>query len=141
MANRRNFVLPSFAVFVPDRRCTGTIQANGSLPLSWASHPSADRTEPPSLLYAVTGRKYHCPPAFHRPREAVPIFEKILLALHLCVIAYLSAGCRPSTDRRIEVPVLLLFCFQDSVELFLPLVYGMKIAVCKRFFSMFLKVC
>ena len=75
-------------------------------------------TKPPSLLLAVTGRKYHCPPVFHCPREAVPIFEMIVLARHFRVMAYLSAGCRPSTDHRTKVPVMLLFSCQDSVEVF-----------------------
>ena len=91
---------------------------NGSLPFSWESHPFVVLTKPPSLLLAVTGRKYHYPPVFHCPREDVPIFEMIFLARHFRVMAYLSAGCRPSTDHRIKVPVMLLFNCQDSVEVF-----------------------
>ena len=97
-------------------------------------------TKPPSLLLAVTGRKYHYPPVFHCPREAVPIFEMIVLALHFCVIAYLSSGCRPSTDHRIKVPVMLLFSCQDSVEVFPFYLYKGEIeGVCKRFFYTDLK--
>lgn len=54
-----------FMIFILDTRHGGTIQANGSVPFSWESHPSAVLAEPSPLLESEAGRKYHYPPMFH----------------------------------------------------------------------------
>ena len=75
MANRRNnrFAFSQYLSTTPV--ATGTTKANGSVPFSWASHPSAGLAEPSPLLVSVAGRKYHYPPAFHGLPGSCPGIE------------------------------------------------------------------
>ena len=69
------------------------------------------RIEPPSLLVSVTGRKYHYIPAFIALQRAAPQSETSYLSQ-----AYGFFGCRILVRHRINVFLLLLFCFQATVQ-------------------------
>ncbi len=86
-------------IFILNIRHGGTSETMNSLFISWTSHPSEVLSEPPPLLESVAGRKYHYPPAFHRPSRK--LFR--ILKLHICrslsckaktVLAYGFSGCR-----------------------------------------------
>ena len=96
----------------------GALQAIGSLPISWKSHPSEVLPEPFSLLEPVTGRKYHYPHTFHCLSEK--LFR--ILKLHILSLVHLESWRMVSvaddflTARVINVPVKLLFNFQVTFE-------------------------
>ena len=69
------------------------------------------RIEPPSLLVSVTGRKYHYIPAFIALQRAAPHSETSYLSQ-----AYGFFGCQILVRHRINVFLLLLFCFQATVQ-------------------------
>ena len=69
------------------------------------------RIEPPSLLVSVTGRKYHYIPAFIALQRAAPHSETSYLSQ-----AYGFFGCRILVRHRINVFLLLLFCFQATLQ-------------------------
>ena len=86
-------------IFILDTRHGGTSGTIDSLSISWVSHSTMVLIEPPPLLESVAGRKYHYPPAFHRPSGK--LFR--ILKLHICrslsykaktVMAYGFSGCR-----------------------------------------------
>ena len=62
------------------------------------------------ILVSVTGRKYHYIPAFIALRRAAPHFETSYLSQ-----AYGFFGCRILVRHRINVFLLLLFCFQAAL--------------------------
>ncbi|HEZ7986798.1 MAG TPA: hypothetical protein RWO09_07680 [Ruminococcus sp.] len=76
-------------IFIPNIRHGGALQAIGSLPISWISHPSMVLIEPPSLPDSPTkgccdwtevSLSSHVSSPF---RKAVPDFESAYLSLAL----------------------------------------------------------
>ena len=130
-------------IFILNIRHGGTSETMNSLFISWTSHPSEVLSEPPPLLESVAGRKYHYPPAFHRPSRK--LFR--ILKLHICRSLFQGLGVwllwlpRFYTDRRIDVFPMLIFCFQDALELFFHLYRGRSRTFDTPKSITFLKVC
>lgn len=81
--------LSGFMILILNTRHGGALQATGSLPISWKSHPSMVLIEPPPLLESVDGQKYHYPHTFHCHSG---FWNCIFIARPIGVLAYGFCG-------------------------------------------------